>query len=84
MHCNCRLNYLHSRNLREANALHRQLLHALQHVDDHVGVSAAGGRLQALLKETASLDRPSQTVLMQLQRGIAAGWADQVMMSKRT
>jgi len=76
MYCKCRDNYLHNRNLREASALHRQLLHALQHVD--LGGVFAAGRLQTLLREEGFLNKPSQTVLMQLQRGIAAGWADQV------
>ena len=70
--------HLHARNLREASALYRQLVHALQHMGDKVAAFSAGEAMKDLLKGADTLDKPSPTVLMQLQRAIAAGWADQV------
>ncbi len=77
----CRDTYLHSRNLREASALHRQLVHLLQQMGDKIGAFCAGTAMQDLLRSADTLDKPSPTVLMQLQRAIAAGWADQVSCS---
>ncbi|EIE25583.1 P-loop containing nucleoside triphosphate hydrolase protein [Coccomyxa subellipsoidea C-169] len=74
----CRDTYLHSRNLREACALHRQLVHLLQQMGDKIGAFCAGTAMQDLLRSADTLDKPSPTVLMQLQRAIAAGWADQI------
>lgn len=70
--------YLHSRNLREASALHRQLVHALMHMGEKVAAFSGGKAMEDLLKSADTLDKPSPTVLMQLQRAITAGWADQV------
>lgn len=70
----CREHYLHAKNLREAAALHEQLLRQL-----------AGSALlpaKVLPKSLATLVPPSQKVLLVLQRAIAAGWADQVAGSK--
>ncbi|CAL8464255.1 g3790 [Coccomyxa elongata] len=74
----CRDNYLHSRNLREAAALYKQLVHALQHTDDKDRLLSPGGSMAELLKGADTLGHPSPTILMQLQRGIAGGWADQI------
>ncbi len=65
-----REHYLHANNLREAAALHAQLLRQL-----------AGGQILpgiTLPKALAALELPSQRVLLLLQRAIVAGWADQV------
>ncbi len=64
----CRQQRLHARNLREAAALHRQLLRALAHSD--LGI--------ALQQSQQQLAAPSQTVTLALRRGIAAGWADRI------
>lgn len=69
-YCPCRQHYLHSKNLREAAALHSQLLRQL-----------AGSVLLpsvTLPRSPPALELPSQKVLLLLQRAIAAGWADQV------
>jgi hypothetical protein len=66
----CREHYLHAKNLREAAALHLQLLRQLAGSPILPGI--------ALPKGPAALDSPSQKVLLLLQRAIAAGWADQV------
>lgn len=71
--CLRREHYLHAKNLREAAALHEQLLRQL-----------AGGALlpaEALPRSPAALKPPSQKVLLVLQHAIAAGWADQVLAS---
>ena len=70
--CSCqrREHYLHAKNVREAAALHEQLLRQL-----------AGSALlpaKALPRSPAALKPLSQKVLLVLQRAIAAGWADQV------
>ncbi len=66
----CRQHHLHAKNLREAAALHSQLLRQL-----------AGSALLpgiALPRSPLAPELPSQKVLLLLQRAIAAGWADQV------
>jgi len=71
MYCtHCRQHYLHAKNLREAAALHSQLLRQL-----------AGSDLlpeAALPRSPPAPELPSQKLLLLLQRAIAAGWADQV------
>lgn len=69
--------YLHHRNLREASALFSQLLQTLRTLSDtKVGVLPAGA-LKALLADGERLEKASLLAQNQLQRGIAAGWADQ-------
>ena len=68
-----RQHHLHAKNLREAAALHSQLLRQL-----------AGSALLpgiALPRSPPAPELPSQKVLLLLQRAIAAGWADQVRVS---
>ena len=65
-----REHYLHAKNLREAAALHSQLLRQLAGSPILPGI--------ALPKGPAALELPSQKVLLLLQRAVAAGWADQV------
>ena len=65
-----REHYLHAKNLREAAALHEQLLRQL-----------AGSALlpaKALPRSPAAPKPLSKTVLLVLQCAIAAGWADEV------
>ena len=69
-HCLCRQHYLHAKNLREAAALHSQLLRQL------AGRALLPGIV--LPRSPPALELPSQKVLLLLQRAIAAGWADQV------
>lgn len=73
----CRDTYLHHRNLREASALYSQLLQSLRQMSDKgIGVLPPGS-LKALLADAGKLQKPSPLAQNHLQRGIAAGWADQ-------
>ena len=67
---NCREHYLHAKNLREAAALHCQLLRQLACSALLPGI--------ALPRAPPVPELPSQKVLLLLQRPVAAGWADQV------